>query len=332
MKGGSKASDLVMETANPKLCDTQTQVVNVGPPVAGDVKQLSLYRTTGGGNKKKRNNKRNSKRNKNKNKKSNRKRRSKSRSNRRKRNYRSYKYRGGSVASNNVMSSNPKMCMDSQMPVNMMNPYQAQPANVNLYQTTGGGKGCYSKHHPHADISDNCQNGGGQGYYGKHPNDPSKLDSCQNGGGQGCYGKHPNDPSKLDSCQNGGGSDWRSTVYSRGPVNVPTMNENQFRMFNQTSEFMPNESLRMAKFVGGAKRKNKKSKKKSKKKKINLIRSDRGPMTRSYNLRGGGSDWRSTVYSRGPVNVPTMNEQQFRAFNQSSQYIPNQSLRMGAFI
>ena len=288
MKGGSKASQLVMETANPKLCDDTNQVVNEGPPVAGDVKQLSLYRTTGGGRKRQspKRRKTSSNRKSKRNNKRNRKRKSKRRSKRR-----GYRLRGGSTASNLVMASNPKLCNQSQMPVHQGNPFQAQPGNVNIYQTTGGGRNCYTNHHPGAVIGD---------------------------------------------CQNGGGSDWRSTVYSRGPVNVPTMHADQFRMFNQSSEVIPNESLRMAKFAGGARRrKNNKSKSKSKKskgkKKINLLRSDRGP-NRGHNLRGGGSDWRSTVYSRGPVNVPTMNEQQFRAFNQSSPYLANESLRMGAFV
>ena len=48
MRGGSKASDLVMET-NPKLCDDPQSVVNVGAEIPGNVEDLSLYRTTGGG-------------------------------------------------------------------------------------------------------------------------------------------------------------------------------------------------------------------------------------------------------------------------------------------
>ena len=46
----------------------------------------------------------------------------------------------------------------------------------------------------------------------------------------------------------GGSSDWRSTVYSRGPVNTTNMSPKQFRMFTQ-SEFMPNEALRAASFT-----------------------------------------------------------------------------------
>jgi len=41
----------------------------------------------------------------------------------------------------------------------------------------------------------------------------------------------------------GGGSDWMSTHYSRGPVNSPTMDINQFRKFNQSSDLISNSSL-----------------------------------------------------------------------------------------
>ena len=51
MKGGSKASNLVMET-NPKLCDQDANVVNLGPKVDANVKDFNLYATTGGGKKK----------------------------------------------------------------------------------------------------------------------------------------------------------------------------------------------------------------------------------------------------------------------------------------
>ena len=47
MKGGSKASDLVMES-KPVLCDKPTSVVNVGPKMDFDIKQISGYKTTGG--------------------------------------------------------------------------------------------------------------------------------------------------------------------------------------------------------------------------------------------------------------------------------------------
>ena len=44
----------------------------------------------------------------------------------------------------------------------------------------------------------------------------------------------------------------------------------------------------------------------------------------------GGSDWKSTVYSRGPSNEPDVSfydgEKVFRQFNNISDYIPNSQL------
>ena len=40
-----------------------------------------------------------------------------------------------------------------------------------------------------------------------------------------------------------GGSDWRMSQYSRGPVNQPSQNPDEFRMFTQTADFIPNEAL-----------------------------------------------------------------------------------------
>ena len=39
--------------------------------------------------------------------------------------------------------------------------------------------------------------------------------------------------------------------------------------------------------------------------------------------QGKGSDWMASQYSRGPVNSPTMNNNQFRAMNKSSQLVDN---------
>ena len=46
--------------------------------------------------------------------------------------------------------------------------------------------------------------------------------------------------------------------------------------------------------------------------------------------KGGGSDWKSTVYSRGPVNYPNNGfydgKQLFDQFNKTGEYIPNSQL------
>ena len=46
--------------------------------------------------------------------------------------------------------------------------------------------------------------------------------------------------------------------------------------------------------------------------------------------KGGGSDWISTVYSRGSYTSPNMSKQQFNSFNKSSPYISNIDLANGA--
>lgn len=289
MKGGSRASNLVMETSNPKLCDHPASPVNEGAPVAGDVRQLSLYRTTGGGRKSKSKSKS----------KSNKKRYSKPMRPKRRRFAKRcptcgalHSMTGGSKASSLVMESNPVLCDDPASPIMVkQNMVDSQPLKP-VYHTTGGGRKKRARDHPAMNPGDNC------------------------GGPKGI--------------QAGGGSDWMATHYSRGPVNQPSQNPDEFKMFTQTGTYIPNESLRAAKFMGGGrkskslrKRKsNKKSLKKNKKsKKVNSIRSDR-----SRKKQKGGSDWRMTVYSRGPVNQPNQNPDEFRMFTQTADFIPNEAL------
>ena len=45
---------------------------------------------------------------------------------------------------------------------------------------------------------------------------------------------------------------------------------------------------------------------------------------------GGSSDWRSTVYSRGPYNYPGQNKNQFSKFADPKSYISNAKLSNGA--
>ena len=294
MKGGSRASTLVMETSNPKLCDTPASPVIEGAPVEGDVRQLSLYRTTGGGRKKSKA--------KSKSKKSH---NSKPRKPRRRRYAKrcptcgsSSSMVGGSKASSLVMDTNPVLCDASGSPVMVKhNTVDAAPMQP-VYHTTGGGRRRKKgyKLQPGYDV------------------------------GPGC--------AKVSADQSGGGSDWMSTQYSRGPVNQPSQNPEEFRMFTKTGNYIPNESLRTAKFMGGGRTKSKrnskskknnksarKSRKYTKSKKINSIRSDR-----SKRRQKGGSDWRMTQYSRGPVNQPTQNPDEFRMFTQTADFIPNEAL------
>ena len=124
----------------------------------------------------------------------------------------------------------------------------------------------------------------------------------------------------------GGSSDWVSTLYSRGPVNNPTMEEVQFRMFNQNSPYITNQQLFNAQpnMNGGFNKKSKKSKNSKKNKK--------GKKQLNKQRGSGSSDWRSILYSRGPVNNPNMDPAQFRMFTQNGQYIPNESLNTLSFM
>lgn len=225
MKGGSKASNLVMET-NPKLCDQDSSVVNLGPKVDANVNDLNLYATTGGGRKKgvlqslsnslkpltgalmKK-------------KRKSRKRKSKAKSNKK-------------SASNRSCSS----CTSC----GFKRSKRKRNRNKNK---KGGGSG--HRHNNGEDenlkLRGSCNTGGGKKYK-------------KRGGGAGCCGG-------KDKKLEGGGSDWKSTVYSRGPVNTTDMNAKQFRMFTQEAEFMPNQKLLNANFLKGGRRR------------TNKIRSDR---------------------------------------------------------
>jgi hypothetical protein len=48
------------------------------------------------------------------------------------------------------------------------------------------------------------------------------------------------------------------------------------------------------------------------------------------NMKGSGSDWLSTVRSRGSYTAPNMSVKQFKDFNNTSEYIPNIELADGA--
>ena len=222
MKGGSKASQLVMDT-KPKLCDDNVSPVIRGSKIEGNVENFSLYKTTGGGwnKKKKMSGKKNNKKMSNKSKisgksKNNKKMSGKSKNNNNsgnnnnngkkrsgKRNSRR-RLRGGSLASDLVMKGN-NGCQK------------------------GGDR-------THAGVDNGCL-----------PGHSRKM----KGGRKSLRRKSLRKSKKLlrRRKQKGSGSDWKMTLYSRGPVNTPTQNPDEFRMFNQSSEFMSNESLRSGKFT-----------------------------------------------------------------------------------
>ena len=271
--------------------------------------------------------------------------------------------KGGSRASNAVMALNPKVCMDYTTPVIEGPKLDFKLEDLTLYNTTGGG-GCSS-------MKPKKKKGSKKGKGGKKYGG-SRASNAVNKLGKACnttnmVGGSQNNHAHVDGCavrnltlaesgsnrmqsgsttevevtgfnlgedlglnaqtiQTGGASsDWKSTLYSRGPVNTPNMSEAQFRAFTQTGDYVPMDSMRSSKFLGGGYKKNKKSgtKKKGKRTKRRTRRAKRG---------GGSSDWRSTVYSRGSYTAPNMPEAQFRAFTQTADYLPNESMRTAAFM
>jgi len=80
---------------------------------------------------------------------------------------------------------------------------------------------------------------------GEHP---GKINYCPQTNKVGGGKKRRNSKRRLRK-QRGSGSDWKMTLYSRGPVNTPNQNPDDFRMFTQTAEFIPNEALRAGKFT-----------------------------------------------------------------------------------
>ena len=278
-----------------------------------------------------------------------------------------YNKKGGSKASDNVMATNPKLCDDPVSPVIEGPKMDFKVEDLTLYKTTGGGIKRNLKKKSNKKNLKNKKRNYKKGKKSKNSKKSQKRRYNKRGGskaynnvsglrGQPCnqtnYVNYPTmrssdlrgyattgggltqDAGIYNNCRpqnfvGGGSSDWVGTLYSRGPVNNPTMDQVQFRMFNQNSPYITNEQLFNAhpNMNGGYKKKNKKGKKSKSKNKKNTKN------TKNLKQRGSGSsDWRSTLYSRGPINNPNMDPQQFRMFSQHGQYIPNDSLRTASFM
>ena len=242
MKGGSKASQLVMET-NPKLCDDNVSPVIRGSKIEGNVENFSLYKTTGGGwnNKKKmsgksKNNKKMSGKSKSKN------------------NRKSDKGKKRSISNNNNKNSG----KGKKRSISNNNSGNNNSGNNNSGKKKSGKRNSRRRLRGGSLASDlvmkgnnGCQKGGDRTHAGVDngclPGHARKM----KGGNKSLRRKSLRKSKKLlrRRKQRGSGSDWKMTLYSRGPVNTPTQNPDEFRMFNQSSEFMSNESLRSGKFT-----------------------------------------------------------------------------------
>lgn len=167
------------------------------------------------------------------------------------------KMRGGSKASDLVMESKPVLC-DKSSVVNIGPKMDFDVSKLSLYKTSGGGR--------------------------KRKKSKSKKRSLKRGGGK----THPhtgrNNGCGADCKGQSGGSAWKSTVYSRGPVNQPS-NPDQFRMFTQNADFIPNEALRSAKFMKGGK--NRRSLKRRNKNRRSLKRRNKKSLKRRNKSKRG---------------------------------------------
>ena len=199
MRGGSKASDLVMLT-NPKLCGDSSPVL-VGKGIDANVTDAKLYSLTGG-RKLKRSNKRSNKLNKR-------------------------KLIGGDCggcgcsASKKQFGGKKNKKTRSLRKKNLVGGYNCGNHKKDSFQSGGRritkSKSFKKKKFRGGGVSSKRRFRGGN----KHP-----------GIKNGCGGN-----------QTGGGSDWRSTVYSRGPVNQESMNPDHFRMFADQSKYLTNAQL-----------------------------------------------------------------------------------------
>ena len=201
--------------------------------------------------------------------------------------------KGGSKASDLVMSTNPVLCGD-ESPVLLGKPFEVDVKQLTLYNTTGGSRKSYRKKR-----NSNKQKGG---------------DSCNKKYGE--YGNH----------QHGG--------------------KNKSRKKNKKSK-----SSRRKKIIKSNKRSKRKNIRRNKRggskasnavfkgspcNATNLVGGGTNNAFIANNCRGksqsGGSDWKSTVYSRGSASAPNMPLDQFRAFTQTGDYVENESMSSASFM
>ena len=218
--------------------------------------------------------------------------------------------KGGSKASDLVMSTNPVLCGD-ESPVLLGKQFDFDPKQLSLYRTTGGARKSYRNKR-----KSNKQKGGDScnKKYGAHENNQHGGDSCNKK-----YGAHENH-------QQGG--------------------KKKSRKKNKKSKSSRRKNIRKSNKL--SKRKNiRRNKRGGSKASSGVLK---GSPCNTTNLVGGGtnnafignscrgksqsggSDWRSTVYSRGSSSAPNMPLDQFRAFTQTGDYMANESMNSRSFM
>ena len=184
--------------------------------------------------------------------------------------------KGGSKASDLVMSTNPILCGD-ESPVLLGKQFDFDPKQLTLYNTTGGArksirkksksirkksksirkksmrkrkskslrKRSMSKSKGKSKSKSFRKKKGGS----KASNAVLKGSPCN---ATNLVGGSTNNAFVQNNCRGksqSGGSDWRSTVYSRGSASAPNMPMDQFRAFTQTGDYVANESMSSAAFM-----------------------------------------------------------------------------------
>ena len=233
--------------------------------------------------------------------------------------------KGGSKASDLVMSTNPVLCGD-ESPVLLGKQFDFDTEQLSLYRTTGGARKSIRKKRKSNKQKggDNCNK-----KYGEYANRQHGGDNCNKK-----YDEYANHQHGGDNCNK------KYDEYA----NHQHGGKKQSRKKNKKRK----SSRRKGKSNKQSKRKNIRRNKRGGSKASNAVL--KGSPCNATNLVGGGtnnafignscrgksqsggSDWRSTVYSRGSASAPNMPIDQFRAFTQTGDYISNESMNSAAFM
>jgi hypothetical protein len=185
--------------------------------------------------------------------------------------------KGGSKASDLVMSTNPVLCGD-ESPVLLGKQFDYDPKQLTLYNTTGGARKSIRKRskgkskgksksirkrsmrkHKSKSLrkrSMRKRKSKGKSKSFRKKKGGSKASNAVLKGfpcnANNLVGGSTNNAFVQNNCRGksqSGGSDWRSTVYSRGSASAPNMPMDQFRAFTQTGDYVANESMSSAAFM-----------------------------------------------------------------------------------
>lgn len=265
MKGGSKASDLVMAT-EPKLCDGKVSPVITGPKIQGNVSDFKLYRTTGGGKKNKKEEKEQLEQQQEQ---LEQQQQEQLEEKQQEQQENKQEQQEGDNKGNNMVNKNNMVNNNNNMMNNKNNEKEglktkpkrkSSKSKKNRNRKSKSGRGNRSRRN--RNISRRNRSRRNRNRRNKRKNmaggspasdlvmrgeHPGKINYCPQTNKVG-GGKKRRTKRRLRK-QKGSGSDWKMTLYSRGPVNNPNQNPDDFRMFTQTAEFIPNEALRAGKFT-----------------------------------------------------------------------------------